>query len=139
MNNIPAERLFDIRAKMPTAFIDFRNLMFEIIYDYERSGVEAEMLELKIQQKINPLLRKLETEMKNSVTKAKVIGAGLPIITGFGALGLWSYGIDISKYATLLLGGMNVAGELNTLTNYLTEQRTGQSNTLYYLWKVQQK
>ena len=43
--------------------------MFEIIYDYEKNGVEPEILELKIQQKINPLLRKLEVEMKNSVVK----------------------------------------------------------------------
>lgn len=137
INDIPAERLYDIRTQMPTAFLDFRNLMFEIIYDFEKSGVEKEILELKIQQKINPLLRKLETEMKNSVTKAKIIGLGLPIVSGFGALGLWHLGIDVSKYASLLLGGLNVAG-LGVLSNYLTEQNIGKSNTVYYLWKVQQ-
>lgn len=138
IDGIPASRLFDIRARMPTAFLDFRNLMFEIIYDFEKSGVEQEILELKIQQKITPLLRKLETEMKNSVTKAKVIGAGLPLVSGIGALGLWHFGIDISKYATLVLGGLNIA-EATMFTNYLTEQRTGKSNTVYYLWKAQQK
>ena len=138
IDGIPANRLFEIRAKMPAAFLDFRNLMFEIIYDYEKSGVEQEVLELKIQQKINPLLRKLESEMKNSVTKTIVIGAGLPLVSGIGALGLWNFGIDISKYAALLVGGLNVA-EIGALSNYLTEQRTGKSNTVYYLWKVQQK
>lgn len=138
IEGIPANRLFDIRSKMPVAFLDFRNLMFEIIYDFEKSGVEPEVLELKIKQKINPLLRKLEAEMKNSVIKTKVIGAGLPIVSGLGALGLWHFGIDISKYASLLLGGLNIA-ELGVLTNYLTEQNTGKSNTVYYLWKVQKK
>ena len=137
VNDIPANRLYEVRSKMPTAFLDFRGLMFEIIYDFEKSGVEPDILELKIQQKINPLLRKLEVEMKNSVTKAKIIGGGLPVVSGFGALGLWYFGIDISKYASLLLGGLNVAG-LTSFTNYLTEQKAGKSNTVYYLWKVQQ-
>ena len=75
--------------------------------------------------------------MKNSVTKAKIIGGSLPVVSGFGALGLWYFGIDISKYASLLLGGLNVAG-LTSFTNYLTEQKAGKSNTVYYLWKVQQ-
>jgi len=136
VHGIPADRLFEIRTQMPTVFVDFRNLMFEIVYDFEKSGTETEVLELKIQQKINPLLRKLETEMKNSVTKAKLISLGVPLATGVGALGLWSSGIDISKYSTLLIGGFNLASEITALTNYLTEQRTGKSNSVYYLWKV---
>lgn len=138
INGIPADRLYEIRAKMPTAFLDFRNLMFEIVYDFEKSGIEPEVLELKIQQKINPLLRKLETEMKISVTKAKIISVGVPLATGVGALGLWGFGIDILKYSSLLLGGINLASELTALTNYLTEQRTGKSNSVYYLWIAQQ-
>lgn len=139
VNGIPPERLFDIRTTMPNAFLDFRNLMFEIIYDYEKSGVESDILELKIQQKINPLLRKFDAEMKNSLTKAKIIGAGLPLVSGIGALGLWHFGVDISKFTTLLLGGVNVAAEFTALTNYLTEQRTGKANSLYYLWEAQRE
>ena len=75
--------------------------------------------------------------MKNSLTKAKIIGAGLPLVSGIGILGLWYFGIDISKLTTLLLGGVNVAAEGTAITNYLTEQRTGRANSLYYLWKVQ--
>ena len=137
VNGIPPERLFDIRSTMPNAFSDFRNLMFEIIYDCEKSDVEPDILDLKIQQKINALLRKLDAEMKNSLTKAKIIGAGLPLVSGIGILGLWYFGIDISKLTTLLLGGVNVAAEGTAITNYLTEQRTGRANSLYYLWKVQ--
>ncbi len=137
VNGIPPERLFAIRTTMPNAFLDFRNLMFEVIYDYEKSGVEPEILELKIQQKINPLLRKLDAEMKNSLTKAKIIGIGLPLVSGMGALGLWHFGIDISKLTTLVLGSVNVAGEFTAFTNYFTEQRTGKSHSLYYLWEAQ--
>ena len=137
VNGVPPEKLFDIRTTMPNAFLDFRNLMFEIIYDYEKSGIESGILELKIQQKINPLLRKLDAEMKNSLTKAKIIGAGLPLVSGIGALGLWHFGVDITKFTTLLLGGVNVAAEFTAVTNYLTEQRTGKSNSLYYLWEAQ--
>ena len=135
VKDIPADRLLDVRMKMPSAFLDFRNLMFEIIYDFEKNKVDADILELKIQQKISPLLKKLDSEMKNSVTKAKIMGVGLPIVTSVGVLGLWSSGIDISKYVTLLLGGINIASA-SSVTNYLTEQRTGQANSLYYLWKV---
>lgn len=84
-------------------------------------------------------MKKLDAEMQNSITKAKIIGAGLPIVSGLGALGLWHFGIDISKYAALLLGGANITGLGGALTNYLTEQRNGQANALYYLWKVQNK
>lgn len=138
VEGIPTNRLFDIRTKMPTAFLDFRNLMFETIYDFEREGFEPEILKLKVQQKVNPLVRKLEAEMKNSITKAKIIGSGLPIISGIGALGLWHFGVDLTKYATLLFGGVNVAG-LSTFVNYRTEQNTGKANSMYYLWKVQHK
>jgi hypothetical protein len=85
---------------MPNAFLEFRNLMFDIIYDYKKSEVEPEILEIKIQQKINPLLRKLDAEMNNSLTKAKIIDAGLPLVSGIGALG---FGISVLIYLNLPL------------------------------------
>jgi len=138
INGIPPAKLFEIRSEMPTAFIDFRNLMFDIIYEYENTDIDTQVLELRIQSKINPLLRSLDAEMKNSVSNAKIMGLGLPIVSGIGALGLWSYGVDVSKYAELLIGGVNIAGMMKGLSNYLTEQNVGKPNSLYYLWKVLQ-
>lgn len=49
VNGIPPEKLLELRSKIPSAFLDFRSLMFEIIHDFEKSKVEREVLELKIQ------------------------------------------------------------------------------------------
>ncbi len=62
--------------------------------------------------------------MKNAVTKAKIIGVGLPVISSVGALGLWHFGINLSKYTSLLFEGFSIA-ELNVWTNYLKETRSG--------------
>ncbi len=138
VNGIPPARLFDVRAKMPNAFTDFRNLMFRTIDDFEKNGTDPEFLKLKIEESINPLLRKLEAEMKNSLTKVKIIGAGLPLVSGLGLLSLMYFGIDISKYLTLLFGGGLTVTELGILNGYLSERELGKSNSLYYLWSVKQ-
>lgn len=136
VNGIPSERLMDIRLNMPTVFLDFRNFMFEVIYDFEKNGIEPEVLELKIQQKVNPLIKQLDREMKNALTKVKIIGMGAPIVTGLGALGLWHYGIDITKLQTLIFGGLNLSTELGILANYKIEARNAKNNPVYYLWEA---
>jgi hypothetical protein len=139
VDGIPPERLYDLRTNMPSSFIDFRNTLFEIIYDFEKSGIEKEVLELKIKQKVNPIINKLDSEIKNSITKAKIIGVGSAIVGSIGSLGLWHFGIDASKYASLLLSSASLTHQASVIANYLTENNTAKSNSLYYLWKVQKE
>lgn len=137
VNGIPPKKLFDVRNKMPAAFLDFRATMFEIIFDLQKSGVEPEFLDLKIQQKVQSLLKKLDVEMKNTLTATKIFGIGTPLITITGTFVLSHFGINIEKYANLLFGGV-AATELATLVKYITEKRQGKSNSLYYLWSAKQ-
>lgn len=136
VNGIPPKRLLDVRNNMPNAFLDFRNTMFEIIYDLQQSNYEPEILELKIQQKVNPILRRLEVEMKNSLKKAKILGLGVPLVSGFGAWGFWQMGLDITKIAGLLFGGASIPAELKVLTDHLTKKNELTANPFYYLWNV---
>lgn len=138
VNGIPSERLFDLRQKMPAAFSDFRNTMFEIIYDIEKNNVERDMMEIKIKQKINPILKNLDAEIKNTITNAKIMGIGAPIISGLGSLCLSHFNIDTNNIMSVLFGGAGVVAELPILSNYLQKKNTAEANSLYYLWKAQQ-
>ena len=137
VNGIPAQHLFDIRNNMPNAFIDFRNTMFEIIYDLQQSDYEPELLELKLQQKVNPIVQKLEVEMKNSLSKSSVLGLGIPLASGLGALGFNQMGIDVPGLAGMIFGGLNISAELKVLIDHLTKKNELKTNPFYYLWKVQ--
>ncbi|WP_319479156.1 hypothetical protein [uncultured Draconibacterium sp.] len=138
VSGIPAQRLFDIRNNIPNAFIDFRNTMFEIIYDLQERNYEPQLLELKIQQKVNPIVQKLEVEMKNSLSKSRILGLGLPIATGLGALGFNQMGVDVTGIAGFLFGGLNLSAELKILTDHFTKKNELKTNPFYYLWNVQQ-
>lgn len=139
VDGIPPERLLDLRTNMPNAFLDFRNSMFEIIFDLQKNGFQKEIFELKIHQRVNPLLSKLDTEMKNSLLKAKVLGIGVPIVSGLGAWGLWQVGVDASKIASLILGGAGIPAEMKVITDRLVDRNTSKLNPFYYLWKAKRK
>jgi hypothetical protein len=137
VDGIPMERLLEIRMKMPDAFLDFRSAMFDLIYEIQKGTSEQELIELKIRQKVNPILKSLDAEMKNTVSKAKIMSLGVPLASGIGSLGLLSFGIDPSKYASVLLGGIGVV-EVTALANYIIESRKNQSSDFYFLWKANQ-
>lgn len=137
VDGIPAERLLDLRNKMPNAFLDFRNAMFEIIYDLKSSGVEGNALELKIRRKIDPIIKSLDVEIKNTLTKTKIIGIGGALMPAVGSLSLTAFGIDPTHYAGLLAGGVALT-ELGSLASYLTDKRKQEANDFYYLWKARQ-
>ena len=139
IDGIPPERLLDIRINMPNAFLDFRNTLFEIIFDLQSLNYEEEILKLKIQQKINPIIKKLDAEMKNSLNKARIMTIGVPIISGLGTFGLWQIGLDITKISGLLLGGISIPAELKLISDYLSEQNLLQTNPFYYLWKAKKE
>lgn len=137
INGIPPQRLMEVRNKMPAAFKDFRSMLFEAIYDYEKQGLETDILNIKLQNKINPAIRKLDAEMKNALTKAKIIGRGFPLISGIGALGLYHLGYDIATFSSVLFGGITATG-LTAAGNFIADKRLSKVNSVYYLWKVQQ-
>lgn len=135
VNGIPPEKLFDLREKMPDAFVDFRNYLFELIYDLEQNNIDPEIINIKIEQKVKPILRKLDAEIKNSINTVKIMGIGVPIVAGVATLGL-SY-FDIPQATQYLLGGINALNQAITFNNYRSENEVYKTNNLYYLWKIQ--
>lgn len=139
VDGIPPERLLELRHQMPNAFLDFRNQMFEIILELHKEGADQRILETKLQQKVNPIVRSLDVEINNSLRKAKILGTGVPIVSAVGAWGLWQAGVDITQLQNILLGGLSVSAGLKILIDRMNERDKSQINPFYYLWKVKKK
>lgn len=136
VDNISPEKLLELRLKIPSAFLDFRNTMVELIFELQKQKIEGQIFEVKVQQKINPMLKKLDAEMKTSIQKAKIQGIITPAISAIGAFALWKLGFDISKLTSILFGGTGVATEMNVIIKRLEDINNAKANPLYFLWKV---
>lgn len=139
VDGIPPERLLELRHQMPDAFLDFRNQMLEILLELQNENYDQRILEIKIQQKVTPILKSLDTEINNSLRKAKILGAGIPLVSAAGAWGLWQAGIDFSQLKSLIFGGLSVSAEVKILIDAMNEKSKTEINPLYYLWRVKKK
>ena len=113
--------------------------MFEIILELHKEGADQRILETKLQQKVNPIVRSLDVEINNSLRKAKILGTGVPIVSAVGAWGLWQAGVDITQLQNILLGGLSMSAGLKILIDRMNERDKSQISPFYYLWKVKKK
>jgi hypothetical protein len=139
VDGIPPERLLELRHQMPGAFLDFRNQMFEFILELHKEGSDQRILEIKLKQKINPIIKSLDVEINNSLRKAKVLGTGVPLVSAVGVWGLWQAGIDVVQLQNIILGGLSVSAEMKILIERMNERDKSRINPFYYLWKVKRK
>lgn len=136
IKNIPPEKLMDVRSHIPEIFENFRFRVLEIVEDLQQDiDLPDTEIEYRFQSIMNKDFLVLEKEMKAQLFKSKVLGIGIPIISGLGALILSRTSIDISKLVTPLMG--SGALSLKVAADYYHHNLKSQSNPLYYLWKVQ--
>lgn len=136
INGIPPERITEIRNAMPTAFLDFRLRILEIVIKGIENGLTAsEELRTYVEKGISPQLKSLESELNGAIRKAKILYLGYPLAAGLGIL----TGAILSAPIAALIG-MGVAGTMGTIRTYAGEQETkekAKGHPFYFLWKVQ--
>ncbi|MBS1616870.1 MAG: hypothetical protein JST76_00005 [Bacteroidetes bacterium] len=137
LDNIPATRLYELRMKMPSAFYDFRNEMFVITHDLKNRGFDRGELKIRVEQKVNPIIKSLEGEIKSALTNLGLMSIGAPIISGSAIYGLSSFGIGSSSITNAFLtSGITLVGIANAVSSTLKTRNTVKSNPLYFLWQT---
>ena len=137
LKDIDPQRIMELRLKMPEVFLEFRNYMATITLDAaKQTEYNQELINHQVQKEVNKLLLNLDTEQKVAMRKAKIIGAGTPIVTLLGSFAINTLGIDVSKYIALATGGVNVLAEINNINAFFDQKEKLKVNPLYFLWKV---
>lgn len=139
VENIPAERLFEVRNQMPSAFVDFRAFLFDLVVKTMKSTDNPAEFKHRIDSEINSLMRKLNVEMENAKRKWSFQGVTAPLVMLTGSLGLFSSGIDYSKLLSTLLGSGGLIQSLRTWSDVSADKSKATLNPVYFLWKVQQQ
>ncbi len=138
VENIPAERLFEVRNNIPNAFTDFRAYLFNIVQNTMKSTDNPAEFKHIINKEMSSLMRKLNTEMENAKSKWTFQGVAAPIVMMTGSLGLFSSGIDYSQLISTLLGSGGLVQGLKTWSEIKSDKNTASLNPVYFLWKAQQ-
>ena len=139
LENIPAERLFEVRNNIPTAFTDFRAFLFDIVIKTMKSTDNPAEFKHRVDSEISSLMRKLNSEMENAKRKWIFQGVAAPIILLTGSLSLFSSGIDYSKLLFTLLGSSGIAQGFKTWSDSKSDKDKASLNPVYFLWKAQQQ
>lgn len=138
VENIPAERLFDIRNNIPTAFTDFRAFLFDLVIKTMKSTDNPAVFKHRIDSEISSLMRKLNSEMENARRKWTFQGVASPVVMLTGSLGLFSSGIDYSQLLSTLLGSGGLIQGLKTWSDSKSDKDNASLNPVYFLWKAKQ-
>ena len=102
VSGIPPDRLMDIRNSSPTAFIDFRSRIAEIIIEATGEATPSQdYLHHRVSKELVPSLGGLENEMNGVIKRAGIMGIGVPLVAGTGIL----IGNVLGVPAYALLGG----------------------------------
>lgn len=138
MSGVPAERLIDLRLKMPDAFIDFRSNMLEIVKE-AMSGEDQDpnLIPELVKSKIVPQLRTLDGEMNSALKKSRILGYGIPIVSGAAVLVGGALSAPITPLIALGVGG--TLGGVKAAADYEESRNKLQSHPFYFLWKARKK
>jgi len=135
VSGIPSDRLMDIRNSSPTAFIDFRSKIADIIIEATGDSMPSQdYLHHRVSKEIIPTLGALEHEMNGAIKRCGIMGIGVPLVAGTGIL----IGNVIGVPAHLLLGGA-IAGALpgvSSLADSVQTRNKAKGHPGYFLWKV---
>ena len=135
VGGVPAERLCELREKMPDVFRDFRGEMLSIVEAGMKDGPEAgHFLATRVDRAVRPKLRQLEGEISGALVKARILGTGIPLITGMGVLAGRILGIPTEVLLTMGVGGA-FAG-LTTAAEYSASHSRMAAHPFYFLWKA---
>lgn len=137
VTGIPAERMCDIREKMPMVFIDFRAKLLDIVNECLKSGVDAsEEIKRRVQEQLAPNLTVIDSEIEASLKKARILSLGCPLVSGAAIL----TGALLSAPIAALIG-IGAAGALAAVKAFADDQETKEKvkgHPFYFLWRVKQ-
>ncbi len=75
LQNVSSDKLFELRMRLPNAFIDFRCQLTEIVSDIlNKTDLSMEEIKFKFDKEIIRNTRVLESELNSELTKASVLG-----------------------------------------------------------------
>ncbi|NOQ72003.1 MAG: hypothetical protein GQ574_08375 [Crocinitomix sp.] len=135
---IDPQRLFDIREKIPNAFIDFRSFLFDLVKEAIKRTNDPAELDYLINSKINPLLRGLNVEMANAKRRFNFQGVATPLIMATGSLGLFALDVDFSSLLAAVMGSGGGVQTVKSFGTKISNQEQAKLNPMYFLWQAQQ-
>jgi hypothetical protein len=138
VKGVEPERLLDIRTQSPNAFIEFRGKLWDLVSTgIANEDMSAEELKSKFDIEISSHLNKLQSELQSEITKANIIGRGIPLVMGLGTLAGWYFGLPAPALMATALGGITTAVTAHGDNAKATEKAKG--HPFYFLWKSQRK
>jgi hypothetical protein len=135
VSGIPAERLMDLRLKIPDAFIDFRSNMLDIVNEaMSNADLDPNLIPELVKSKIVPQIRALDGEMNSTLKKSRILGYGIPLVSGAAILAGGALSAPITSLLAVGVGG--AIGGIKAVADYEESHSKLQSNPFYFLWKV---
>lgn len=138
VNNIPPERLFDVRNQVPNAFLEFRAFLFDLVSKTMKATDNPAELKYKIDTEISSTMRKLKVEMENAKGKWNFQGLAAPITVVAGSLGVFALGGDYSKLISAVMSTGGVGAMLSKWSDFISDKNKAALSPVYFLWKAQQ-
>lgn len=135
VSGIPPDKLMDIRRSSPTAFVDFRSRVADIIIEATGDTTPSQdYLHHRVSKELIPTLGGLEHEMNGVIKRAGILGIGVPLIAGTGVL----IGNILGVPAYTLLGGVIAAAltGVSSLADSVQASNRAKGHPGYFLWKV---
>ena len=137
VEGIPPERLSQLRIKMPTAFLDFRQQLHHVVSETVTQGdITYEGLKIKVDRYILPMLRQLESEQKAALTKGKISGIGLSLVSTAAILA-GSY-LAIPAAGLLASGFTGAAAVVKSIAEMQSAKSKAEGHPFYFLWRAKQ-
>ncbi len=132
--NVPAVRLLELRQDLPSAFLDFRSRLLDIVVTArQRTDVDFEELTRKVQLVVIPQIRRLDAEMK-ALRKHKILACGYPLLAVVG--GLVGARLGISDTITLTGAVGSAIQSMRAITDHGSARAMLESNPFYFIWKA---
>lgn len=136
LHQVPANRLLELRTKIPSSFYEFRSHLSDIVFRAMKEDPENthEVAQLLADRELSPLVAKLQSEMEAAAKKARILGYGLPVVSVVGALSGACVGAGIVPVILMFMAGAH--GAIKAAADFSAEKKKAQINPFYFLWRA---
>lgn len=135
MRGLPPEHLLELREEIPEAFLDFRGQLFELVSEATSGGVGSkEELQIRVDNKIKPQIRHLESELTAALKKARARYVGVTLVTALAVLS----GSILSVPTGVLLGAWlaGAGGVTHAIAEAEGAREKPKGYPFYFLWRA---
>ena len=133
VDHVPPERLMEVREETPEAFRDFRSQMYQIVKDASSLGqLSQDELQEEVNRRVRSQLRLLDSEMRTISRRKRLLGVGLPGISGLGILA----GAILHSPPLVLLTLAGVLAGTKQIVDAMGDETKQEANPFYFLWRV---